>query len=124
MIVYVYRQDYRSYGSSPDVWGGDVIPVEVPDDFSGGGKTYDPSSGTWIPDPPYVATAEDIAQEHESRRSELLAESAVVTADWRAEASIDEISDEDRVKLKAWLAYNKAVKATAVGEEWPPVPEA
>lgn len=64
-----------------------------------------------------------MALEHESRRSELLAESSAVTADWRAEASIDEISDEDREKLKAWLAYNKVVKATALGEEWPSAPE-
>lgn len=62
-------------------------------------------------------------EQHEAVRAQLLAESAAVTADWRAEASIDEISDEDRVKLKAWLAYNKAVKATAVGEDWPPIPE-
>lgn len=41
-----------------------------------------------------------MALEHESRRSELLAESAAVTADWREEASIDEISDEDGEKLK------------------------
>lgn len=123
MIIYVHTGDYRSFGLSSDLWNGEVIPVEVPDDFSGGGKTYDPALGAWIPDPPYVATAEDIAQDHESRRSELLTESAVVTADWRAYASINEISDEDRLKLKAWLAYNKAVKATAAGEEWPPVPE-
>lgn len=62
-------------------------------------------------------------EQYDAERERLLAESAAITADWRAEASIGEISDEDRVKLKAWLAYNKAVKATAVGEKWPPVPE-
>ena len=62
-------------------------------------------------------------KQHEIEREQLLTESAAITADWRAEASIDEISDEDRVKLKAWLAYNKQVKAAAIGEEWPPVPE-
>lgn len=62
-------------------------------------------------------------KQHETERERLLAESALVTADWRAEASIGEISDADRVKLSSWLAYNKAVKATEVGEEWPPVPE-
>ena len=61
--------------------------------------------------------------QYEADRERLLAESAVVTADWRAEASIGEISDDDRDKLKAWLAYNKAVKAAVVGEDWPPVPE-
>ena len=120
--IYVWTGDYRSFGLSPDLWSGNTIGVEVVDDFSGGGKTYDPASGAWTPDPPYEPTAEDITQEHESRRIELLAESAVVTADWRAYASMDEISDDDREKLKAWLAYNKAVKATKIGEEWPPVP--
>jgi len=62
-------------------------------------------------------------ERHESERTQLLANSATVTEDWRAEASIGEITDEDKETLKAWLAYNKAVKATAVGEEWPPVPE-
>ena len=79
------------------------------------------AGGSWIdvgqPDP------DVIYRYHEARRNQLLEESAEVTSDWRAEASIGEISDEDRVKLKAWLAYNKAVKATAVGGEWPPVPE-
>lgn len=123
MIIYVHTGDYRSFGFSPGLWGGEVISVDVPDNFSGGGKTYDPVSGTWIPDPPYEPTAEDIAREHEIRRIELLEASSEITEDWRAEASIDEISDENRVKLKAWLVYNRAVKATAVGEEWPPVPE-
>lgn len=123
MIIFVSKEDYRSFGFSPDLWSGNTIQVEVPDGFSGGGKTYDPASGVWVLDPPYEPTVADIAREHELRRSELLAESSVITTDWRAEASIDEISDEDRVKLKAWLAYNKAVRATAVGEEWPPVPE-
>lgn len=28
-----------------------------------------------------------------------------------------------KLKVTAWLAYRKDVKAAAVGEEWPPVPE-
>lgn len=123
MIIYVNTGDYRSFGFSPDLWSGNTLRVEVPDDFSGGGKTYDPALGVWIPDPPYEPTAEDLTRDHESRRIELLEASSAITEDWRAEASIDEISDEDRERLKAWLAYNKAVKATAVGEEWPPAPE-
>lgn len=123
MIVYFWTADYRSYGFSPDLWGGNTTMAEVPDSFSGGGVTYDPQSGNLIPDPPYIQTEEDISREHELRRGELLEASSATTEDWRAYASIDEISDEDRVKLKAWLEYNKAVKSTAVGEEWPPVPE-
>lgn len=70
-----------------------------------------------------ISRLQRLTKQHEIEREQLLTFSAIVTADWRAEASIDEISDEDRVKLKAWLAYNKLVRTTAVGEEWPPVPE-
>lgn len=58
----------------------------------------------------------------EIERTELLAESNRITADWRTELLLDEISDEDKVKLSAWLAYNKAVKATKLGEDWPEKP--
>ncbi|WPU24527.1 tail fiber assembly protein [Cedecea neteri] len=70
-----------------------------------------------------ISRLERQAKQHEVERERLLAESAAITADWRTEASIDEISDEDRDKLKAWLAYNKAVKSAVAGEAWPPVPE-
>lgn len=63
------------------------------------------------------------AERHDAERDRLLAESASITADWRAEASIGEISEEDRDKLKAWLAYNKQVRTTTVGDEWPQKPD-
>lgn len=71
-----------------------------------------------------ISRQQQQSEQYAAKREHRLAESDSITADWRAEASIGEISDEDRGKLKAWLAYNKAVKATAVGEEWPEKPEA
>lgn len=135
-MLIVYNSDAGLVLVAPFLSSGltldEIIKRDIPDDIE-----YSIVDRDSIPDAPQetltlkdgVIIVDEVALNtfharlHESRRNELLAESAVVTADWRAEASIDEISDEDRVKLKAWLAYNKAVRATAVGEEWPPVPE-
>lgn len=121
-IIYVYTGDYRSYSTTSSAWDGQTIAVEVPDDFSGGAKYYNPDNGVWVDDPPYIPTEEDIAYQFELERTELLNESNRITADWRTELLLDEISDEDKLKLSAWLAYNKAVKATKLGEDWPEKP--
>lgn len=124
--IYVHTGDYRSYGSSPEIWGGNVIPVEVADDFSGGGKTYDPDSGRWIPDPPYVRTHEDDVRDAETYRRNLIAEAEKTMAGWILDLNLGLISEEDKQKLIAWRLYVKALDALELDAapeiEWPPVP--
>lgn len=123
MIIYVNKADYRSFGSSPELWGGDTLEVEVPDDFQGGAKTYDPDSQTWVDDPPvpvdYRAVAED-------KRSQLLSQANAITADWRTELALGMLSEQEEAKLKSWMLYIKALKAldlsTAPDNEWPVSP--
>lgn len=58
MIIYVNKEDMRSYALTQNVvW--DTIRVEVPDDFSGGAKTYDPETENWIDDPPLPPPTQD-----------------------------------------------------------------
>lgn len=125
MIIYVNKADYRSFGSSPELWGGDTLEVEVPDDFQGGAKTYDPDSKTWVDDPPvpvdYRAVAED-------KRSQLLSQANVITADWRTELALGMLSEDDEARLKEWMLYIKAVKVIDVSGapdiDWPVKPAA
>lgn len=128
MIIYVWKCDYRSYSSSHDSWGGNVISVEVPDDFSGGNKTYNPETGEWIADPPYVRTHEDDVRDAESVRDQLHQRVQVVTQGWAADLGLGDISDEDRAKLVAWRAYDKRLRdkdlSAAPDIEWEDEPEA
>lgn len=123
MIIYLNKADYRSFGSSAALWGGDTLEVEVSDDFQGGAKTYDPDSQTWVDDLPlpvdYRAVAEDM-------RSQLLAQTNVATADWRTELALGMLSEDDEATLKEWMQYIKAVKAMDVSGApditWPEPP--
>ncbi|MDW3780571.1 tail fiber assembly protein [Kluyvera cryocrescens] len=127
MIIYVWKGDSRSYGSSPDVWGGNVLPVAVPDNFSGGNKTYNPETGEWIIDPPYVRTHEDDVRDAETCRRNMKAEAEKTMSGWILDLSLGLISDEDKQKLIAWRLYVKALDAleldAAPDIEWPPRPE-
>ena len=127
MIIYVWKGDYRSYGFSPDVWGGDVLPLEVPDGFSGGNKTYIPATGEWITDPPYVRTHEDDVRDAETCRHNLIAEAEKTMAGWVLDLQLGDITDDDLAKLKLWRAYVKKLDAldldAAPEIEWPPRPE-
>lgn len=128
MIIYVWKGDYRSYGFSQDVWGGNVISVEVPDNFSSGNKTYIPETGEWITDPPYVRTHEDDVRDAETYRRNLIAQAEKTMAGWVLDLNLGLISEEDKQKLIAWRLYVKeldALELDAAPEiEWPPVPGA
>ncbi|CAH3813560.1 Prophage tail fiber assembly protein TfaE, partial [Escherichia coli] len=69
----------------------------------------------------YVARAEN-------QRMQLLAHADNVTADWRVELMLGDISSTDKEKLSAWMNYKKEVKAvdtsTAPEISWPELPEA
>ena len=127
MIIYVWKGDYRSYGSSPDAWGGNVISVEVPENFSGGNKTYIPDTGEWITDLQYVRTHEDDVRDAEVYRRNLIAEAEKTMAGWILDLSLGLISNEDKQKLIAWRLYVKAldsIELDAAPEiEWPDQPE-
>lgn len=126
MIIYVWKGDYRSYGFSPELWGGNVISVEVPDNFSGGNKTYNPETGNWITDQPYVPTHEDRVREAEMERQRLIDEANAIMADWLIDLQLGMISDEDKAKLILWRQYVKDVKATDISSApevlWPEKP--
>lgn len=111
MIIYVWKVDYRSYGHSQDLWDGNVIPVEVPDDFIGGAMTYNRFTGEFVPDAPYVRTAQDDINDSIAYRDALVHEARSVIHDWTVELGLGTISDEDKAKLAGWMAYIKALNA-------------
>lgn len=73
-------------------------------------------------------TRDERIAEAEMNRSKLLAHADTVTADWRTELALGEISDDDRATLSAWMAYKRDVKATKAedaivpGFSWPAMP--
>lgn len=129
MIIYVWKGDYRSYGFSPDVWGGNVIPVEVPDNFSGGNKTYNPETGEWITDLPYVPTHEDHVREAENMRQQLIDEANdfINSKQWPSKLALGRLSDADKAEYNLWLDYMDALDAidtsTAPDIQWPAKPQ-
>ncbi|HED6952201.1 tail fiber assembly protein [Citrobacter freundii] len=64
----------------------------------------------------------------EAERSRLLNYADSVTADWRTELALGEISDPDKAKLSSWMAYKRDVKtipaeaAIATDFKWPEMP--
>ncbi|MFP1910317.1 tail fiber assembly protein [Lonsdalea quercina] len=79
----------------------------------------------WVDAPPL--TQEALIAAAESKRLQLLNHADEVVKDWRVELALEEISDEDKTKLSAWMSYKKAVKAvdtsTAPDITWPDEPE-
>ncbi|MFP1843068.1 tail fiber assembly protein [Lonsdalea quercina] len=87
---------------------------------------YDVWDGTnWVLD--VAAKHEGEIAQAEQRRQTLLAEADTVTSDWRIALMLGDISDSDKTKLSAWMAYKSAVKAvdvsTAPDVSWPAQPE-
>lgn len=80
----------------------------------------------WVDIPPLGREELIAATEQEQQR--LLSYADSVMLDWRTELMLGEISDADRVKLSAWLAYKndvKSVDSTTDPEHvnWPVPPE-
>ncbi|EGZ6790528.1 tail fiber assembly protein [Escherichia coli] len=68
-------------------------------------------------------TAEELAQQAEAHRTQFLTYADAVMADWRTELALGEISDADKAKLTAWMAYKREVKAVDASKPvWPPKP--
>lgn len=122
MIIYVSTANFRDYSFAP-IDGWSTLPVEVSDGFSGGNKTYNPESGEWITDPPYVRTHEDDVRDADACRHNLIAEAEKTMAGWILDLNLGLISEEDKQKLIAWRLYVKeldALELDAAPEiEWP-----
>lgn len=122
---------YEDAGTWPD--GG----VEVDDDtfemftsippegkVRGGDKEGMPA---WVDAPPL--TKEQLISAAKSEIISRLEYIDYITADWRTELSLGEISDENKGKLSKWMAYKREIKSInaedAIGEgfKWPDVAE-
>ncbi|ELL1557346.1 tail fiber assembly protein [Escherichia coli] len=88
---------------------------------------YDKWDGEkWVTDTEAQHT--DAINRAENERQQLLKHADAVMLDWRTALMLGEISDNNRAKLSAWLAYKNEVKAVDVtsGPEhvnWPGMPE-
>lgn len=74
-------------------------------------------------------TKEELIAATENVRQQLLTHADAVMLDWRTELMLGEISDTNRAKLSAWLAYKNEVKSVDVTTDpvhvnWPAPPEA
>ncbi|EAN6189812.1 tail fiber assembly protein [Salmonella enterica] len=99
--------------------GFTTIPPTTPFDKWDGKK--------WLTDTDAQNTAFVTIAEQERQR--LLTYADTVMLDWRTEVMMGEISDANRVKLSAWLAYKNDVKSVDVTTDpehvnWPVPPEA
>ncbi len=116
-------------------WPGDVVEVEqnIADEFMQtppSGKlrvSGDDGLPAWGDIPP--PTRDKLIAIAENERQRLLAYADVVMLDWRTELMLGEISDTNRAKLSAWLAYKNEVKEVDVTIDpenviWPVPPEA
>ncbi|EDN0014518.1 tail fiber assembly protein [Salmonella enterica] len=73
-------------------------------------------------------THEQLIQAAENERQRLLSAADAVMLDWRTELMLGEISDANKAKLSAWLAYKNQVNAVDInvalneGFNWPQAP--
>ncbi|HIC7717329.1 TPA: tail fiber assembly protein [Citrobacter freundii] len=73
-------------------------------------------------------THEELIQAAENERQRLLTAADAIMLDWRTELMLGEISDANRAKLSAWLAYKNQVNAVDINEalnegfNWPQEP--
>ena len=107
---------YKDAGTLPN----DLVPVDE-DVFREFTATPEPgkmrvadSDGlpAWGDIPP--PTREELIAAAEQERQQRLAQADAAMLDWRTELMLGEISDANRTKLSAWLAYKNEVKAVDV----------
>ena len=127
--IIVNADDMRSVADTSDglVWTNQLV-VNVPDNFSPGGKTYNPETKEWITDPPYIRTEQDDINDITSNRDALVNEARSVIHDWTIELGLGSISDEDKESLAAWMAYIKKLNTMKLegspdSVEWPDKPQ-
>ncbi|MDU1181657.1 MAG: tail fiber assembly protein [Citrobacter sp.] len=71
---------------------------------------------------------EELIQIADNERQRLLSNADSIMLDWRTELMLGEISDANKAKLSAWLAYKNEVKVVDVTTDpehvnWPVPPE-
>ncbi|ENB6165421.1 tail fiber assembly protein [Escherichia coli] len=81
---------------------------------------------TWLDIPP--PNHEELIRIAENEQKRLLTHADAVMLDWRTELMLGEISDANKAKLSAWMAYKnevKAIDATTAPEHvnWPVPPD-
>ena len=123
-----YPVDDKHEYESGTGWPEDAIPVTDSDykalfDAQGKGKIIKPDdNGYPVASEPVI----DFTSQANSKRDGLLSEANVITADWRTELALDVITDDDRVKLIAWMQYIKALKSVDTSSPadivWPEKP--
>lgn len=126
--------DWKDAYLSAGTWPDDVIEVSdaVFAEFSAQARDKIRIAGVngmpaWTDMPP--PTHDELVARVEQYRSSLLAQADIITADWRTELALDEISDDDRAKLSSWMVYKRRVKAVeaeeaiVTGYQWPDKPE-
>lgn len=123
-IIYIWKQDYRSYSATPDAWEGNTLAVSVPDDFSGGNVSYNPETGFWDKDISVPPTAPELA---ESQRDQLLAEAKTKIVIWQIKLLAGRtLSAGDSAMLNAWLDYIDALETLEIDNapniDWPVMP--
>lgn len=128
--LFAMKEVYEEAGSWP-VNGADVDDetMAIYTSVAPKGKTLGADKDgnpAWLDIPP--PSHEELIQFAESERQRLLVHADAVMLDWRTELMLGEISDANRAKLSAWLAYKNKVKAVDVTTNpervnWPVPPE-
>lgn len=120
-IIHVSTQDYRSYASQ-EMDGWPTIPVQVPDDFSGGAKTYQPDTDTWADDIIPVPTQEEV---NTSKRDDLIMQAQQASSDWNTDLLLCIATDDEKANLIAMRQYIRQLQAldmTQADITWPEMP--
>lgn len=124
------KDDYIKSGTWPE--NGVEVDDDVFEQFSGespAGKMRGASEDgmpAWVDIP--QPTPEELITIAEQVRQQLLTHADAVMLDWRTELMLGEISDDNKSKLSAWLAYKNEVKAVDVTTDpeyvnWPAPPK-
>ncbi|WP_370607704.1 tail fiber assembly protein [Citrobacter meridianamericanus] len=112
LLAYLLKDEYEAAGMWPE--NGVDVSDEVAAEFTGQppeGKTIGVGADgmpAWVDLPP--PTREELISAAEQMRQQLLTHADTVMLDWRTELMLGEISDTNRGKLSAWLAYKNEVK--------------
>ncbi|BBV66697.1 TPA: tail fiber assembly protein [Kluyvera ascorbata] len=127
-IIYVSKEDNRSWSTSALAFGGQNYSANVTDDFTGGAMMHNRVTDEWVADPAYIRTHDDDVCDAEAYRRDLIAQAEKTMSGWILDLHLGLISEEDKQKLIAWRLYVKELDAleldAAPDIEWPPKPDA
>ncbi|WP_241609713.1 tail fiber assembly protein [Rosenbergiella australiborealis] len=119
--IYVSTLDYRSFAAQ-EIDGWPTIPVEVPGDFSGGAKKYDPKTNTWTDDVIPQPTQEQL---NTGKRDSLIIQAQQVSSDWNTDLLLGIATDDEKQKLINMRQYIKQLQALDMTKSditWPDMP--